>query len=93
MGFNPKPIAAMLENIVYFELRHKGYKVYIGKNETKDLEEKPVSGGIPNHPAHQIPSEKIPQTNSRSNFPFIAVVYLLFLILGKAMYPPCPLIG
>lgn len=26
MGFNPKSIAAMLENIVYFELRRKGYK-------------------------------------------------------------------
>ena len=25
MGFNPKSVAAMLENIVYFELRRKGY--------------------------------------------------------------------
>ena len=37
MGFNPKSIAAMLENIVYFELRRKGYDVYIGKNETKEI--------------------------------------------------------
>ena len=38
MGFNPKSIAAMLENIVYFELRRKGYDVYIGKNETKEMD-------------------------------------------------------
>lgn len=38
MGFNPKSIAAMLENIVYFELRRRGYHVYIGKNETKEID-------------------------------------------------------
>ena len=38
MGFNPKSVAAMLENIVYFELRRKGYEVYIGKNETKVID-------------------------------------------------------
>ena len=38
MGFNPKSIAAMLENIVYFELRRWGYEVYIGKNETKEID-------------------------------------------------------
>ena len=38
MGFNPKSIAAMLENIVYFELRRRGYEVYIGKNETKGID-------------------------------------------------------
>ena len=38
MGFNPKSVAAMLENIVYFELRRKGYEVYIGKNETKEID-------------------------------------------------------
>ena len=38
MGFNPKSVAAMLENIVYFELRRKGYDVYIGKNETKEID-------------------------------------------------------
>ena len=38
MGFNPKSIAAMLENIVYFELRRRGYTVYIGKNETKEVD-------------------------------------------------------
>lgn len=38
MGFNPKSIAAMLENIVYFELRRKGYEVYVGKNETKEID-------------------------------------------------------
>lgn len=37
MGFNPKSIAAMLENIVYFELRRKGYEVYVGKNEAKEV--------------------------------------------------------
>lgn len=38
MGFNPKSVAAMLENIVYLELLRKGYKVYIGKNETKEID-------------------------------------------------------
>lgn len=38
MGFHPKSVAAMLENIVYFELRRKGYEVYIGKNETKEID-------------------------------------------------------
>ena len=37
MGFNPKSIASMLENIVYFELRRRGYDVYVGKNETKEI--------------------------------------------------------
>lgn len=38
MGFNTKSVAAMLENIVYFELRRKGYDVYIGKNATKEID-------------------------------------------------------
>lgn len=38
MGFNPKSIAAMLENVVYFELRRRGYEVYIGKNETMEID-------------------------------------------------------
>lgn len=38
LGFNPKSVAAMLENIVYFELRRKNYKVYIGKNATKEID-------------------------------------------------------
>ena len=38
MGFNTKSVAAMLENIVYFELRRKGYDVYIGKKDTKEID-------------------------------------------------------
>ena len=38
MGFNPKSIASMLETIVYFELRRRGYDVYVGKNETKGID-------------------------------------------------------
>lgn len=38
IGFNPQSVAVMLENIVYFELRRKGYEVYIGKNETKEID-------------------------------------------------------
>ena len=38
MGFNPKSVAAMLENIVYLELLRRGYKVYIGKNEGKEID-------------------------------------------------------
>lgn len=38
MGFNPKAIAAMLENVVYFELLRRDYEVYIGKNGTKEID-------------------------------------------------------
>ncbi|MEG1755782.1 MAG: ATP-binding protein [Clostridia bacterium] len=38
MGFNTKSIAAMLENIGYFELLRKGYEVYVGKNGTKEID-------------------------------------------------------
>lgn len=38
MGFRHEAVAAMLENIVYFELRRKGYEVYIGKNESKEID-------------------------------------------------------
>lgn len=37
-GFNPTSIASMLENIVYFELKRRGYDVYIGKNTTKEID-------------------------------------------------------
>ncbi len=38
MGFNPKSISSMMENVVYFELLRRGYKVYIGKKETKEID-------------------------------------------------------
>lgn len=38
MGFNPKSIASMLENIVYFELLRRGYEVYIGKLDTREID-------------------------------------------------------
>ena len=38
MGYNPKSVASMLENIVYFELRRRGYDVFIGKNATKEID-------------------------------------------------------
>ena len=38
LGFRPQSIAAMLENIVYFELRRRGFEVYIGKNVTKEID-------------------------------------------------------
>ena len=37
-GFKTSMIAAMLENVVYLELRRRGYDVYIGKNETKEID-------------------------------------------------------
>ena len=38
MGFNPNSISSMLENIVYFELLRRGYEVYIGKIDTKEID-------------------------------------------------------
>ena len=37
-GFNPTSIASMLENIVFFELKRRGYDVYIGKNLDKEID-------------------------------------------------------
>lgn len=37
-GFNPTSIASMLENIVFFELKRRGYDVFIGKNAEKKID-------------------------------------------------------
>ena len=37
-GFNTMSIAPMMENIVFFELKRRGYNVYIGKNADKEID-------------------------------------------------------
>jgi len=38
MGYRDRLIAGLLENIVYLELKRRGYKVYIGKNGVKEVD-------------------------------------------------------
>ena len=38
LGYSPKAIAAVLENLVYIELRRRGYSVYIGKLADKEID-------------------------------------------------------
>lgn len=38
MGFDRKMLSAMLENVVYLEMKRRGYDVYIGKNSTKKID-------------------------------------------------------
>ena len=38
LGFDNKMIAAMLENIVFLEMKRRGYDVYIGKIGTKEID-------------------------------------------------------
>lgn len=38
LGYNPKSVASMLENIVYLELIRRKYNVYIGKDGNKEID-------------------------------------------------------
>lgn len=38
MGFDRKKLSAMFENVVFLEMKRRGYDVYIGKNSTKEID-------------------------------------------------------
>lgn len=38
MGYNNTMLPAIIENIVYLELRRRGYDVFIGKNQNKEID-------------------------------------------------------
>ena len=38
MGFDRKMLSAMFENVVFLEMKRRGYEVFIGKNGTKEID-------------------------------------------------------
>ena len=38
MGFDSKMLSAMLENVVFLEMKRRGYDVFIGKNKDKEVD-------------------------------------------------------
>lgn len=38
LGYRPDTVSSMLENIVYLELRRKGFEVFVGKLDTKEID-------------------------------------------------------
>lgn len=38
MGFDRKMLSSVFENIIYLEMKRRGYDVYIGKNNTKEID-------------------------------------------------------
>ena len=38
LGYNRKMLDGVLENIVFLELKRRGYEVFIGKNNTKEID-------------------------------------------------------
>jgi predicted AAA+ superfamily ATPase len=38
MGYRDRMIGGMLENLVFLELKRRGYQVYIGKLDTKEID-------------------------------------------------------
>lgn len=38
MGYNATMLSAVIENIVYLELRRRGYEVFIGKNQAQEID-------------------------------------------------------
>ncbi len=38
MGFDRKMLSAMFENVVFLEMKRRGYDVYIGKNSAKEID-------------------------------------------------------